>query len=476
MQSKTKQLPVQILEIVKKESALPQTKIQRIAKHYAPFMQQVNEIAAQVATLEKGNPDHIETAKRARITLGTICSQVEQQKKSDKSSLLLEGNFYQALYNTVNSAARLTQNEAKEIEKFAELEAKRKAEELHISRIAQVQEYGVDGTYINLGEMSEEVWQNFLLGTKTSYQQKLDAEEKAAQDEKDRIAKAEKKQKEAERQLKIQQKAAQKREAELKLEMETALKNQNALEEVGIVKTLEQVRKLTAKQYNALMTKGKKEQQQKQAQQQKEQKAAREQLAQRKKLFIDLGGFADIGNELMHAQLTIRITAMDLQMPQNLFDALYADTQAKIKEYKAKEKRLTTRYKQLKQLGFTTNGGAWLHAKANYRIFNVSVFGMEDQAWNESIKDFQEALAQKIAAIKAENELAERKRKEAEQEQQARALAVAPDKQKIEAFMADLLSTKTPELDTSDGQHIMEKINEMLMRMETYVSNKLEAL
>jgi hypothetical protein len=69
--------------------------------NYAPFMQQINEIAIEVQQLEKGNPEHLEMAKRYRIDLSKILFSSRKAKKQDNASLLLEQKFYDALFNVV---------------------------------------------------------------------------------------------------------------------------------------------------------------------------------------------------------------------------------------------------------------------------------------------------------------------------------------------------------------------------------------
>ena len=468
--AKAKTLPAQILQVVQTTNAdIPQTKIKTIAAKYAPYMQQVNDIAHDVAKLQKGNSEHVEQAKRARIDLGKICSAVEQRKKQDKAGLLLEANYYQALFNTVNGAARIVQDEAKEIEKFAELQAKRIAQELQEKRISQVTKYGVDGQYIDVGTMSEEVWQNFLLGTKTAWKQKQQAQEKAKQDEIDRLKKAEQEKKQLQLKLKKQQEQA----------AITSEKLQD-LKSVGVEMTFANVAQMSEQDYKTLYSNSKKahnarikkQQQQQEAQQREQQQAQqqREQLIQKRTKQVQaLGDFSNIHGMLMHDTLDIKFFEADLVAAQKVFNDLLQKAKHTIQQAQQQQQQQQKRAKQLQALGFIADTDAWLHMKANYRIFDVQLYKMVEQQWSEVLQDFD-------ASVKIQQQLQIQQQAKALELEQQRKAQTQPDKQKLQAFISALISTPSPQLKTKAAQNIMADINTMLIKMETFVNGKLEKL
>lgn len=171
---------------------LTPTKIEKIAFKYSPFMNEVHTHASDLKALEKGSEQDVEQAAIIRRALSKVCSRVGAQKTEDKKMLLAEQRFYDALHNTVVGAARLVQEEATQIEKHFEIQEKARVEKLQAERLAEVEQYGVDGDYINLADMQEEVWKNFKAGTKASYEQRIKAEQQAKADEEARIKKAEK--------------------------------------------------------------------------------------------------------------------------------------------------------------------------------------------------------------------------------------------------------------------------------------------
>ena len=175
--AETTQLPAKIAEAIE-QSGIELSKAESIAANYAPFMNAVSQQAAIVKALKKGDIDDLEKAKRARIDLGKICSKAEAQKKIDKESVLREGRFIDAIFNTVDGYGRMTQADAKEIEThFEKLEAER-VEKLRSERLASLLPFeGVEPARI--GEMTTEEWSFYLSGVELAYKTRLEAEAKA---------------------------------------------------------------------------------------------------------------------------------------------------------------------------------------------------------------------------------------------------------------------------------------------------------
>jgi len=173
-------LPAQ-LESQVAMSGLELTEAQSIASNYAPIFQEVAEQEAILKTLKLGNTEDAAKAKRIRINLGKICSKADAQKKIDKEKVLVRGRFIDGLFNAANGYGRLTQEIAKEHEDFEENLRKERIAKLQFERSEELAKYG-GAEYPSLGEMTEDVWQNFLAGTKANYQAKIEAEAKAEAD------------------------------------------------------------------------------------------------------------------------------------------------------------------------------------------------------------------------------------------------------------------------------------------------------
>lgn len=171
-------LPAKLDEQVR-TSGLELTEAQTIAANYAAFFERIAEKESQVQKLEKGNALHVDMAKRIRIDLGRICSEIESQKKKDKEAVLIRGRFVDGLYNAANGYGRLTQETAKEIEDhFERMEADRIAK-LKAERIELLASHVDNPEIFGVEHMSQEAFDNLVEGQKLAKQARIEAERKA---------------------------------------------------------------------------------------------------------------------------------------------------------------------------------------------------------------------------------------------------------------------------------------------------------
>ena len=170
-------LPAQLKTVVETSNIEDLTKAEKIASNYAPLMNEVTAQGKLIKKLKKGNEEDLTKAKRIKIDIGKICAKALTQKKTDKETILLQTRFIDALYNTVSGAARLNQDEAKEIELHFENIEKEKVEKLFNDRSKLLNEFLNENDLIPdfIGEMSEEVWNNYFTGIKTNYNLKIEA-------------------------------------------------------------------------------------------------------------------------------------------------------------------------------------------------------------------------------------------------------------------------------------------------------------
>ena len=237
-------LPAKIKQVIADSQIQNMTKAEQIASSYVPFLEQVTEQMNKLKKLKKGDVADVEKARRIRLDLGKICSAVGKQKKADKDLLLLETKFIDSLYNNVEKSARLTQNEAREIEDYYENLEKERVFKLQKEREEKLEPYGLENLEtLKLGEMTTEVWDIFYAGTKSNYEAKKAAEKKA---EEERIAKEKREAEEREKQ----------RLENEKLKAEIAKKKK---EEEKIAKKLEEERLANEKLKKELEEKERKE-------------------------------------------------------------------------------------------------------------------------------------------------------------------------------------------------------------------------
>jgi len=172
-----------IKEVVELSKIEDLTKAEKIASSYAPMMNEVTEQGFLIKQLVKGNAEDVGKAKRIKLDLGKICSRAAQQKTIDKQVVLLETRFIDALFNSVNGAARLNQEEAKEIEQHFDIIERERIVKLQGERETEVRKYSDEMVTVPdfLGAMNDDIWNNYITGVKANYTAKLEAEKLAEQ-------------------------------------------------------------------------------------------------------------------------------------------------------------------------------------------------------------------------------------------------------------------------------------------------------
>lgn len=216
-------LPVELKEVLTTSSLSDLTKAEQIASNYAPFMNEVSEQMKLLKVLKKGNKDDVAKAKRIKLDLGKICSRTTTQKETDKASILLEGRFVDALFNTVNGAARITQGEAQEIEHYFEKQEKERLVKIQSERVSLLSEFVDAAAERDLATMEEDVWVPYLASKKKDFELLESAKKQA---ELDRI----KKEKEVEAEEKRLKKEREEETKRIEAENKRLLKEREELE------------------------------------------------------------------------------------------------------------------------------------------------------------------------------------------------------------------------------------------------------
>ncbi len=214
------------LDTVINESGLQLTEAEAIKQSYLPYFEQLVEIKEQATKINFDKPSDIDEtiARELRLKLVKIRTGSEDIKKERKQIHMLKGNLEQSAWNLIRDTCLLDEEKFSAVEKRREIEEKQRKENLRIERENAVEPYGADTEHIALGEMSEEIWENYFNGVKVSYEQKAAAELKA---EEDRIAVEQAK---ADERARIQeenerlQKEAEAKERAMKAEREAAEK------------------------------------------------------------------------------------------------------------------------------------------------------------------------------------------------------------------------------------------------------------
>jgi chemotaxis protein histidine kinase CheA len=214
------------------EYGLEENKAGEIKKLYLPMIEQLenfeerfNEIVSKEVTKEI-----IPDAKRLRLDISKVRTAADKARKEAKAEYLRAGNAIQGAYNTLAYAVQSKEEKLKDIEDYFEKLERERIEALQIERSIELEKYEIEVIPQNLGEMSQEVWDNYIFGTKTSFEQRKEAERKAEEQrieaekkaEQERIEKEKARIKE-EKRIKAENERLQK-EAELKEKRNTELR------------------------------------------------------------------------------------------------------------------------------------------------------------------------------------------------------------------------------------------------------------
>jgi len=122
-----------------------------------------------------------EIFKRVRLSISNNrTKQLEPARKADKELFLRGGQFVDASYSR-----EITENQRREAvlldkEKYKENLEKQKAKDLNDARIERLKPYIEDTTGLDFAVMNDEDFDDYLLGKKTRYDQKIEAEKQEA--------------------------------------------------------------------------------------------------------------------------------------------------------------------------------------------------------------------------------------------------------------------------------------------------------
>jgi hypothetical protein len=188
------------LEEVVKKSGIAIQEGEEIKQSYLPFICRLTEIQEQAVKINFNDPKEIDEtiARELRLMTVKIRTGASNLKEDRKKIYLLKGNLEQAAYNLIAASCKVAEESFLQVEKANEIrEEKAKQERLTI-RLEKLIPYseGIDLSFYNLKDMTDESFQIIFEGFKNKYDQKKEAERV---EEELRLAKIEKDKKERER-------------------------------------------------------------------------------------------------------------------------------------------------------------------------------------------------------------------------------------------------------------------------------------
>lgn len=169
------------LTIKKELEVLDESKAKQIEKTFAPMVEMLKSFEGQydqVMEMEQ-SPEKCARAKRLRLDIARVRIDADKVRKEQKEQYLRAGNAIQGVYNILKFAVTDKEESLKSIEEYYKRIEEEKVKKLQAEREAELQRYEVDGTQIDLGNMTDDVWSNFLTGSKANYEARVAAERKA---------------------------------------------------------------------------------------------------------------------------------------------------------------------------------------------------------------------------------------------------------------------------------------------------------
>lgn len=223
----------QLVTVDAKEFGLEKSEAKQIEAVFTPMLEKMTDLEQQfneVVSLPM-NDETCQRARALRLKYVKIRTGTAKIHKKAKAYYLAGGRFVDGWKNAQAFASQGKEEQLEKIEKHYEILEEKRIAELEEERLALLDPYEIDASGLKLGEMEEDVWENFFAGTKMRHEEKLEAERKAEQE---RIAaeeaEKERQRKQAEENARLKAEA-EKREREIAEERKKAEAERKIAEE-----------------------------------------------------------------------------------------------------------------------------------------------------------------------------------------------------------------------------------------------------
>lgn len=177
----------EIVKIDPKEFGLNEKQVESIEQAFLPKIQErdgYTEIYGELIKKEI-TPETEKEARELRLKLVKVRTGIAEIHKTQKAFFLAAGRFVDAWKNKETAPIEQMEENLEQIEKFREIQEKKRIAELSEIRKAEVSKWS-EVVPEGLGTMEQSIFDNYLQGLKVAYQARIDAEKKAEQDRIDR--------------------------------------------------------------------------------------------------------------------------------------------------------------------------------------------------------------------------------------------------------------------------------------------------
>lgn len=167
-----------------------------------PFFEEAEEWknrAAAIVVTSADQVEEMEKAREARLALRRIRTETEKHRKELKNESLMKGRAIDGMANIIKYLIEPIEKHLEDQEKFVINQEKKRIAEMVENRLSILEKYEANTDYINIEEMPEEAFQEFVDLSKRKFEERQADEKRieeerlqAEKEERERIAAMEK--------------------------------------------------------------------------------------------------------------------------------------------------------------------------------------------------------------------------------------------------------------------------------------------
>jgi hypothetical protein len=175
---------MEIVKIKASEFGLEEQKAKQIEEQFKPMLEKMTELEKEYNEILKLeiNEETCKKAKELRLKYVKVRTGTAKIHEKQKAFYLAGGRFVDGWKNAQKFASEGIEESLMNIEKHFENLEKQRIADLQTKRAEELEKYEVEIIPDNLGEMSDDIWNNYITGTKLNYDQRKEAERKAEEE------------------------------------------------------------------------------------------------------------------------------------------------------------------------------------------------------------------------------------------------------------------------------------------------------
>lgn len=167
------------------QSGVELTKAQMVHDQFSDLFDQAAEWeqkAKEIVITDASQVGEMKLAREARLKLRDIRIAADKKKKELKEGILIEGRLIDGIYNVIAGITKPIEDSLLEKEKFVEVQEKKRKAALKLDRLEKLDPYGIDASFYDLENMTDEAFSQLLENTRLAHEAKIEARRKAEEE------------------------------------------------------------------------------------------------------------------------------------------------------------------------------------------------------------------------------------------------------------------------------------------------------